>query len=102
MVPAEGAASPEKNSETLKTLSALPVRLLSDDRYANARRFHSYDDFEEMELHSTILIDKTGRVHWARTGGEPFGDMTFLVKQLERMNQAARKESGTASKAGDE
>jgi hypothetical protein len=28
-----------------------------------------------------------GRVHWARTGGEPFSDVTFLVKQLERMNQ---------------
>ena len=47
----------------------------------------AYDDFEEMEIHSTILIDKKGRVHWARSGGEPFGDMDFLVKQLERMNQ---------------
>jgi hypothetical protein len=33
-------------------------------------------------------------VHWARTGGEPFGDMVFLVKQLERMNASARAESG--------
>ena len=40
-----------------------------------------------MEIHSTILIDKKGRVHWARSGGEPFGDMEFLVKQLERMNR---------------
>jgi hypothetical protein len=43
-----------------------------------------------MELHSTILIDKQGRVHWARTGGEPFSDIAFLVKQLERMNLGAR------------
>jgi hypothetical protein len=41
-----------------------------------------------MELHSTILIDKLGRVYWARTGGEPFGDMAFLAKQLERMNES--------------
>ena len=41
-----------------------------------------------MEVHSTILIDKQGRVHWASTGGEPFGDMAFLSKQLERMNKA--------------
>ena len=47
----------------------------------------TYDDFEEMELHSTILIDKQGRVHWARTGGDPFSDVAFLTKQLERMNQ---------------
>jgi hypothetical protein len=39
-----------------------------------------------MELHSTILIDKLGRVYWARNGGEPFGDVAFLVKQLETMN----------------
>jgi peroxiredoxin len=65
----------------------LPIRLLSDDHFANAHRFHSNDDFEEMELHSTILIDKQGRVHWARTGGDPFSDVAFLTKQLERMNQ---------------
>jgi len=39
-----------------------------------------------MERHSTILIDRQGRMYWAKQGGEPFGDMDFLVKQLERMN----------------
>lgn len=39
-----------------------------------------------MELHLTILIDKNGRVYWARNGGDPFTDMAFLVKQIERMN----------------
>ena len=53
----------------------------------NARRFHSYDDFEEIELHSTILIDRKGRVHWARVGSDPFSDTAFLTKQLERMNE---------------
>jgi peroxiredoxin/tetratricopeptide (TPR) repeat protein len=84
---AVSSATPDKNSAGLKAFGDLPVRLLSDDRLANAHRFHSYDDFEEMELHSTILIDKKGRVHWARNGGEPFSDTAFLVKQLERMNQ---------------
>jgi peroxiredoxin len=78
---------PEDNAKYLKTLSLPGVRVLSDPRAANARRFRSYDDFEDLEVHSTILIDKNGRVHWAHTGGEPFGDMAFLVKQLERMNQ---------------
>jgi peroxiredoxin/tetratricopeptide (TPR) repeat protein len=85
VVLAVSSATPQSNSEGLKSFGDLPVRLLSDDRYANAHRFHSYDDFEEMELHSTILIDKQGRVYWARNGGEPFSDMAFLVKQLERM-----------------
>jgi len=84
------STAPAKNAEGLKAFGNLPIQLLSDDRFANAHRFHSYDDFEEMELHSTILIDKLGRVHWARNGGEPFADMAFLTKQLERMNEAVK------------
>jgi peroxiredoxin len=81
----------EKNAESLRVLGELPIRLISDNHYENARRFLSYDDFEEMEIHSTILIDRLGRVHWARSGGEPFTDMAFLAKQLERMNAAASR-----------
>jgi peroxiredoxin/cytochrome c-type biogenesis protein CcmH/NrfG len=88
VVLAVSSAAPEKNAEALKAFGNLPVQILSDHDHVNAHRFHSFDDFEEMELHSTILIDKAGRVYWARNGGEPFGDMTFLVKQLERMNES--------------
>jgi peroxiredoxin/tetratricopeptide (TPR) repeat protein len=89
VVLAVSSAAPEKNSEALKQFGDLPARLLSDPDHANARRFHSYDDFEDIELHSTILIDKKGRVYWARFGGDPFSDMAFLVKQVERMNELA-------------
>ena len=77
---------PEDNAKYLQTLQLPGVRVLSDAGAANARRFKSYDDFEDMEVHSTILIDKKGRMHWSRTGGDPFSDMSFLQKQLERMN----------------
>jgi peroxiredoxin len=80
---------PEANAEYLKNAKLPGVRVLSDSDFSNAKRFRSYDDFEEMELHSTILIDSNGRVHWARTGGEPFRDMGFLEKQLDRMNKLA-------------
>jgi peroxiredoxin len=78
---------PEDNAAALKTLNLPGVRVLSDRNFENAHRFQSYDDFEEIELHSTLLIDKQGRMHWGRTGGEPFSDMGFLVKQVERMNR---------------
>jgi peroxiredoxin/tetratricopeptide (TPR) repeat protein len=96
VVLAISSASPEKNASDLKAMGDLPMRLLSDHAHENAHRFHSYDDFEDMELHSTILVDKLGRVYWARTGGEPFSDMDFLMKQLVRMNDLARRESGSA------
>lgn len=84
--------SPEKNKESSK-LGELSMRLLSDHDHENARRFASYDDFEELELHSTILIDARGRVHWKRTGGKPFADVKFLLESVQRMNQKAAVQS---------
>lgn len=69
--------------------ASLKIRLLNDDLFRNARLFKSYDDFEEMPIHSLVLIDKTGRVHWARHGAGPFTDYEFLATQLQRMNQLA-------------
>ncbi len=94
VVLAVSSTAPAKNAGQLKQFGDLSgIRLLSDDQYANAHRFHSYDDFEEMELHSTSLIDKKGRVYWARFGGDPFDGTAFLAKQLERMNQLVLVES---------
>lgn len=85
VVLAVSSTIPEKNKES-EQLKKLSIKLLSDRDHANARRFTSYDDFEEMELHSTILIDAKGRVHWKRTGGDPFTDMDYLLQALKRMN----------------
>jgi peroxiredoxin len=88
VVLAVSSATPESNSAGLKAFGDLPIRLLSDDHFANAHRFHSYDDFEEMELHSTILIDKQGRVYWARNGGDPFSDVALPGEaSSKRMNK---------------
>jgi len=81
------------NSEKLRKLS---LRLLSDRDHVNARRFTSRDDSEEMESHSTILIDAKGRVRWQRTGGDPFTDMDFLLRTLNRTN--AKAETAQAAK----
>lgn len=80
------SATPQSLKESVK-LNPVKVRFLSDTNHENARRFASYDDFEEMELHSTILIDKQGKIRWKRTGGDPFMNMDFLIKELKRINQ---------------
>jgi peroxiredoxin len=84
---------PTQNSSTLKS-KELPFRLLSDTHFENARRFKSYDDFEETELHSTILIDRKGKVHWARHGGAPFQDFDFLFKEIKRLNGMVARAGG--------
>ena len=97
VVLAVSSTTPEMNKASQK-LGKLPMRLLSDQDHANARRFTSYDDFEEMELHSTILIDTKGRVHWKRTGGDPFTDMDFLLQTLKRMNAKTEAPPPTAAR----
>jgi peroxiredoxin len=87
VVLAVSSAKVDPDAAAIKALDGVAVRLLSDTDHANARRFRSYDDFEEIELHSTTLIDKQGRAYWARFGGDPFTDTAFLEKQLKRMNE---------------
>ena len=96
--------TPEMNRRSLK-MGELGMRLLTDAGFENAKRFRSYDDFEEMELHSTILIDREGRLRWARSGGDPFMDLDFLLEQIDRVNEdtpavrAAALEASTTSGA---
>ena len=81
---------PEQNAAG--DLASLPFRLLSDDaRHSNALRWLSYDEFEELELHSTNLVDRQGRLRWARTGGDPFMDMDFLLAEIDRIEAIDRE-----------
>ena len=84
---AVSADAAEELAHTTK-MADVPFPLLSDAKFDNARRFKAYDDFEEMPLHSTILIDKRGRVHWSRTGGSPFTEFDFLLKEIKRLNES--------------
>ncbi len=79
------SATPAKLKEST-TLGKVNITFLSDTNHENARRFSSYDDFEEMELHSTILIDRKGCVRWKRTGGDPFTNIDFLINEVKRVN----------------
>ncbi|MBL8047491.1 MAG: redoxin domain-containing protein [Chthonomonas sp.] len=83
VVLAVSATSPEANKDSVK-LSPFNAKLLSDTNHVNARRFASYDDFEDIELHSTTLIDAQGRVRWKRSGGDPFSDVDFLLGEIRR------------------
>ncbi len=75
---------PERNASN--DVGSLPFQVLSDSLdHANAIRFKSYDEFEDLELHSTQLIDARGRLRWVRSGGDPFTDIQFLLDELDRI-----------------
>lgn len=81
--------SPQRNRELLATPAAagLPSTLLSDLNHAIARRYLAWDDFEEVPLHATFLIDRDGKVRWHRISADPFTDFAFLKEELARVNR---------------
>ncbi|MCZ6834557.1 MAG: redoxin domain-containing protein [Planctomycetota bacterium] len=96
--------APEVNKES-EVMEHFNFPLLSDVEHINARRFKSYDDFEDLELHSTILIDKEGRIRWSRNGGEPFMDLDFIFSELKRIEtiefaDQARAERQSSAESG--
>ena len=67
----------------------LPMKLLSD---AKLEAFHSYrcfDDFENLPLHGTFLIDGQGLVRWQDISYEPFKDTKFLLAESQRLLKQA-------------
>lgn len=82
--------TPDKNKAS--ALASFRLKLISDKEHENARRFASYDDFESMELHSTILIDTEGRVRWKRTGGDPFMKVDYLLAEINRWGSGAARD----------
>jgi len=72
------------------------LTLLSDPGFENAVRYHAYDDFEEVELHATVLVDRSGGVHWLQVGGDPFMDFDFLEREVRRLEQGVVHELVTS------
>ena len=73
------------------------MRILSDPHGEAARQCKAHDDFENLDLHATLLIDRQGRIWWYRAGTEPFEDLKFLKQEIARMD-AWQKNRGHEAK----
>ncbi len=62
-----------------------PIRLVADPQLDVFRRYRAYDDFEQMPLHGTFLIDGEGMVRWQDISYEPFLDAEFLLRESQRL-----------------
>ena len=56
------------------------------------RTYGTYDDFEDMPLHGTFLINADKKVIWQDIGADPFMDAAFLLEEAKR--QLARLVGG--------
>ena len=49
------------------------------------KAYRAYDDFEDMPLHGTFLIDGEGLIRWHDISYEPFLEPDFLLDEAKRI-----------------
>ena len=71
--------------------------LLSDPSLGAFKSFRAFDDFEDLPLHGTFLIDGQGLVRWQDISFEPFTDTKFLLAESRRLLGLTSKTSLTTA-----
>jgi peroxiredoxin len=85
------AVGPEKapalNAATAKSVGGqgFPFPLLSGSGFKVFKSYRAFDDFEQMPLHGTFLIDSKGLIRWQDIGYKPFSDTRFLLAESRRL-----------------
>ena len=72
----------------MKTFSKdgpFPFHLFADEKLTAFKEWRAHDDFEQMPLHGTFLIDKRGYVRWQDISYEPFTEPDFLLAESKRL-----------------
>lgn len=79
-----------------------PYLILSDPDVSVFKRYRAYDDFEQIALHGSFVIDKEGLVRWQDVSYEPFQDVDFVLAESKRLlaRPAAPVEVGARVIAG--
>ncbi len=75
----------EKTLAKSKEGGAFPFPILSDHGLETFKSYHAYDDFENMPLHGSFLVDGRGLVRWQDISYEPFFDVDFLLHEAKRL-----------------
>jgi peroxiredoxin len=69
----------------LSATEAISFPLSADPQLEVFKAYRAYDDFENMPLHATYLIDGEGLVRWHDISYEPFLDARFLLDEAKRL-----------------
>jgi peroxiredoxin len=68
-----------------RTAAKFPFLMLADPKSDVFRSYRAYDDFEQISLHGTFLIDAQGFVRWNDVSFEPFLDAGFVLSEAKRL-----------------
>ena len=72
-------------AESKDQKDGFPFPLAADPEFQAFKAFRAYDDFEDVPLHGTFLIDGAGRIRWQDISYEPFMEPEFLLNEAQRL-----------------
>jgi peroxiredoxin len=84
-ISSEPATDLKKSLDQCKLEGGFPFPLVSDASLGVFRAYRAFDDFENVPLHATFLVDGQGLVRWQDIGYQPFSDAEFLLKEAKRL-----------------
>jgi len=70
--------------------------IVSDKSQKVFKAYRAYDDFEQMPLHGTFLVDGNGKVRWQDISYDPFTELKFLATESRRLLRMGGSGSLTA------
>jgi len=63
----------------------IPIPLVADPNLDVFKAYRAFDDFEDLPLHGTFLVDREGRIRWQDISYDPFMDVDFLLSESKRL-----------------
>jgi alkyl hydroperoxide reductase subunit AhpC len=82
-----------KSIEKYGKEGGFPFPLAADPKLEIFKTYRCFDDFENLTLHGTFLVDGDGMVRWQDISYDPFMDADFLLSEARRLlDQAPRRQ----------
>ncbi|MBI5775069.1 MAG: redoxin domain-containing protein [Verrucomicrobia bacterium] len=96
-----------KTHSKCKSGDKFPFPLACDEKLAVFKQWRCFDDFEDIPLHGTFLVDGAGRLRWLDISYQPFMDVKFLLAEAKRLlnlpvTRAAAVDGAKAARRGGE
>ena len=89
----------KKSFSQSKAGDGFPFPIVSNEAMDVFKQYRCFDDFENMPLHGTFLVDGAGLVRWQDISYDPFTQVDFLLAESQRLLKLPAKPTlATAAK----
>ena len=81
----DSIAGLKKSFSQSKAGDGFPFPIVSNEAMDVFKQYRCFDDFENMPLHGTFLVDGAGLVRWQDISYDPFTQVDFLLAESQRL-----------------